>query len=48
MNRADFIKANRIVIKLGTNVLRNDDGEASMPRLYSYIEDISNRISREI
>ena len=44
MNRADFIKANRIVIKLGTNVLRNDDGEASMPRLYSYIEDISKLV----
>lgn len=37
----EFINAKRIVIKLGTNVLRNDDGEASLPRLYSYIEDIS-------
>ena len=41
MNKTDFINAKRIVIKLGTNVLRNDDGEASLPRLYSYIEDIS-------
>lgn len=41
MNREDFIKANRIVIKLGTNILRNSDGEVSLPRIYSYIEDIS-------
>lgn len=39
--KTEFINAKRIVIKLGTNVLRNDDGEASLPRLYSYIEDIS-------
>lgn len=41
MNKTEFINAKRIVVKLGTNVLRNDDGEASLPRLYSYIEDIS-------
>ena len=41
MKKTEFINAKRIVIKLGTNVLRNDDGEASLPRLYSYIEDIS-------
>lgn len=44
MNKKEFINAKRIVIKLGTNVLRNDDGEASLPRLYSYIEDISKLI----
>lgn len=44
MDRKEFINARRIVIKLGTNVLRNDDGEASLPRLYSYIEDISKLI----
>ncbi|MBQ3311938.1 glutamate 5-kinase [bacterium] len=44
MDRIDFIKAQRIVIKLGTNVLRNDDGEASLPRLYSYIENISKLV----
>ena len=27
MNRLDFINAKRIVIKLGTNVLRNDEGK---------------------
>jgi len=44
MDKKVFINAKRIVIKLGTNVLRNEDGEASLPRLYSYIEDISKLI----
>ncbi len=44
MDRKDFVNAKRLVIKLGTNVLRNDDGEASLPRLYSYIEDISKLV----
>lgn len=44
MNIRDFSKAKRIVIKLGTNVLRNETGEASLPRLYSYIEDISHLV----
>ncbi|MBR1681023.1 glutamate 5-kinase, partial [bacterium] len=44
MDRKEFINAKRIVIKLGTNVLRNEDGEASLPRLYSYIEDISKLV----
>ena len=44
MDKKDFINAKRIVIKLGTNVLRNEDGEASLPRLYSYIEDISKLV----
>lgn len=33
--------AKRIVFKFGTNVLRNDDGEISLSRIYSFIEDIS-------
>ncbi len=33
--------ANRIVFKFGTNILRNDEGEISLTRLYSFIEDIS-------
>ncbi|MBR2525880.1 glutamate 5-kinase [bacterium] len=44
MDRKEFINAKRIVIKLGTNVLRNKEGEASLPRLYSYIEDISRLV----
>ena len=44
MDIRDFSKAKRIVIKLGTNVLRNESGEASLPRLYSYIEDISTLV----
>lgn len=44
MEIRDFSKAKRIVIKLGTNVLRNESGEASLPRLYSYIEDISTLV----
>lgn len=36
------IKANkRVVFKFGTNVLRNDDKEISLSRIYSFIEDIS-------
>lgn len=31
----------RIVFKFGTNVLRNDDGEISLSRIYSFIEDIA-------
>ena len=46
MNRKEFVNAKRIVIKLGTNVLRNKEGEASLPRLYSYIEDISRLIKQ--
>ena len=46
MDRKIFIKSKRIVIKLGTNVLRNDEGEASLPRLYSYIEDISKLVKK--
>ena len=37
-----FKNAKRIVIKLGTNVLRNDDGEVSLTRIYSFIEDIAS------
>ncbi len=34
----------RIVIKLGTNVLRNDEGEVALSRIYSFIEDISKLV----
>ena len=44
MKRIDFINVKRIVIKLGTNVLRNDDGEIAVSRIYSFIEDISKLI----
>ncbi len=33
--------AKRIVFKFGTNVLRNDDKEISLSRIYSFIEEIS-------
>ncbi len=36
--------AKRIVIKVGTNVLRNDDGEIALSRIYSFIEDISRLV----
>lgn len=41
-----MINANvkRIVIKLGTNVLRNDEGEVALSRIYSFIEDISKLV----
>lgn len=40
-NRDKLTKANRIVIKFGTNVLTNDEGDVSLPRVYSFIEDVS-------
>lgn len=33
--------AKKIVFKFGTNVLRNDDKEISLSRIYSFIEDIA-------
>ena len=44
MERNEFIKAKRIVIKLGTNVLRNDEGYVSLPRMYTFIEDIAQLV----
>ncbi len=44
MDRFEFINAKRIVIKLGTNVLRNDEGYVSLPRFYSFIEDIARLV----
>lgn len=41
MQREEFLDVKRIVIKLGTNVLRNDEGEVALSRIYSFIEDIS-------
>ena len=46
MDRLEFIKAKRIVIKLGTNVLRNDAGYVSLPRIYTFIEDIANLVKQ--
>ncbi len=44
MDRVEFINAKRIVVKLGTNVLRNDEGYVSLPRVYTFIEDIANLV----
>lgn len=44
MDRKEFIKAKRIVFKFGTNILRGDDGFVSLPRIYSFIEDISTLV----
>ncbi len=44
MNREILNNAKRIVIKVGTNVLRNDDGETALSRIYSFIEDISKLV----
>lgn len=41
MNREKITQANRIVIKFGTNILTNEEGEVSLPRVYSFIEDVS-------
>lgn len=45
MDRKDFINVKRVVIKLGTNVLRGDDGHVSLPRVFSFIEDISRLVN---
>lgn len=42
MNREKITQANRIVIKFGTNILTNDEGDVSLSRIYSFIEDVSN------
>lgn len=42
MDRKEFINAKRIVFKFGTNVLRGDDGYVSLPRVFSFIEDLSH------
>ena len=39
--RKNLTKAHRIVFKFGTNVLRNDDKEISLSRIYTFIEDIA-------
>lgn len=41
MSREKITQANRIVIKFGTNILTNEEGEVSLPRVYSFIEDVS-------
>lgn len=41
MNRDKITHANRIIIKFGTNILTNEEGEVSLPRVYSFIEDVS-------
>ncbi len=42
MDRKEFINAKRIVFKFGTNILRGDDGYVSLPRVFSFIEDLSH------
>ena len=41
MDRNKIKQANRIVIKFGTNILTNEEGDVSLPRVYSFIEDVS-------
>lgn len=40
MDRQNIINTNRIVIKFGTNILTNEEGAISLPRVYSFIEDV--------
>ncbi len=40
MNRKSITDAQKIVIKFGTNILTNDEGQVSLPRVYSFIEDV--------
>lgn len=50
MNRNIINEAKRIVIKFGTNILTNEDGDVSLPRIYSFIEDVSklNKSGKEV
>ena len=44
MDRKEFINTKRIVVKLGTNILRNSDGNVSLPRVFSFIEDMASLV----
>lgn len=44
MDRKEFLNVKRVVIKLGTNVLRNENGEVALSRIYSYIESIAKLV----
>ncbi len=44
MKRSEFINAKRVVVKLGTNILRNSDGNVSLPRIFSFIEDMASLV----
>lgn len=46
MNRKEFLDVKRIVIKLGTNVLRDECGDIALSRIYSYIESISKLVKQ--
>jgi len=46
MEREEFINAKRIVFKFGTNILRGDDGYVSLPRIFSFIEDLSHLVKQ--
>lgn len=50
MNRDNILDSKRIVIKFGTNVLTNEEGDISLPRVYSFIEEVSKlkRSGKEI
>lgn len=41
MSRRTISEAERIVIKFGTNILTNEEGDISLPRVYAFIEDVS-------
>lgn len=44
MDRKEFLNVQRIIIKLGTNVLRNENGDVALSRIYSYIESIAKLV----
>ena len=44
MERKEFIDAKRIVVKLGTNILRNEEGYVSLPRIFSFIENMASLV----
>lgn len=44
MDRKEFLDVKRIVIKLGTNVLRNENGDVALSRIYSYIESMAKLV----
>lgn len=48
--REKITKAQRIVFKFGTNVLRNDDKEISLSRIYTFIEDTAKlkKLGKEV